>query len=75
MKLYSVNYRGPLSNNEWSIVTIHKTLESAEAAKHKYTENYHNSDVYDSEYIIYIIDTDVDDDVVYDYEDLNIEND
>lgn len=75
MKLYSVNYRGSITNNEWAIVTIHKTLESAEDARRKYVKNHQDLGSYDVEYIIYVIDTDVDTDVVYDYNNVYIEND
>lgn len=71
MKLYSVNCLGTITNDEWSIVTIHKTLEGAEQAMNQYIKN---ATEYDArlQYTIYIIDTDIDSDVVYSYD--NVEN-
>ena len=68
MILYSVNYRGPVTSGEWSIVTIHKSLEGAEKAKAKY-ENNHMDNIYsDYKYRIVEIDTDYPSDCVYDFD-------
>lgn len=40
MTLYAVEYSGPLNDYQWSIVTIHKSLEGAENAKMEYLNNY-----------------------------------
>lgn len=68
MILYSVNYKGDLSNYEWSIVTIHKSLEGAEKAKSEYERNWtNNRPEADCEYRIIEIDTDSESDCIYDY--------
>lgn len=74
MKLYSVNYKGPVSMDEWSIVTIHKTREGAEEAMSSYIENY-GENIASCEYTIWEIDTDTDSDIVYDYDWVNTDND
>lgn len=74
MILYSVNYTGPSTNDQWSIVTIHKTLKGAEEAMNRYIENY-GEDIDDCEYTIWEIDTDTDSDIVYDYDWVNTDND
>ena len=69
MILYSVNYRGHISSGDWSIVTIHKSLEGAEKAKAQYEQNMKDgSNYYDYEYRIVEIDTDYPSDCVYDYD-------
>lgn len=69
MILYSVNYYGPNTNYEWSIVTIHKSLEGAEKAKSKYEENWRdNRSEIDYKYRIVEIDTDSPGDCIYDYD-------
>lgn len=70
MILYSVNYRGALSNDEWSIVTIWKTRERAEEAMSIYENNWSKVDKHNTEYTIVEIDTDSDNDCVYDFEDI-----
>lgn len=68
MIIYSVNYRGPITNGDWSIVTIHKSLKGAEEAKSQYEENMgHHTDI-DYEYRIVEIDTDSPSDCIYDYD-------
>lgn len=66
MILYSVNYKGPISSNEWSIVTIHKTIEGANKALERYNHNCEIGGYTDSEYKIVKIDTDFNDDIIYD---------
>lgn len=67
MILYAVEYSGPNSSYEASIVTIHKTQEGAEKAMESYKVNA--SDYYtDVKYRIVEIDTDIDNDTIYDYE-------
>ena len=68
MILYSVNYSGPLSGYEWSIVTIHKSLEGAQQAKDQYEENMKINNGSDCEYRIIEIDTDSQSDCIYDYD-------
>lgn len=68
MILYSVNYRGPITSDGWSIVTIHKSLEGAEKAKAQYEQNMKDGNNYNYEYRIVEIDTDYPTDCVYDYE-------
>lgn len=71
MKLYTVNYKGSITNYEWSIVTIHKTLQSAEKAVKMYNLNWSEHDLDKPKYVIYVIDTDVDKDIIYDYDDVD----
>lgn len=66
MILYSVNYKGPISSYEWSIVTIHKTIEGANKALERYNHNCEIGGYTDSEYEIIKIDTDSNDDIIYD---------
>lgn len=66
MILYAVEYNGPNSNYEASIVTIHKTQEGAEKAMESYQEGV--KDYAEIEYRIVEINTDIDDDIIYDYE-------
>lgn len=68
MILYAVHYFGELSNNTASIVTIHKTRESAEEYKNQYIRNISENDIENIRYTIDEINTDVDNDVIYDYE-------
>lgn len=72
MILYAVNYCGPSSNYDWSIVTIHKTIEGAKKAMKQYRtnmdENNPNNGV---EYCIIEIYTDSDYDCIYDYTDVD----
>lgn len=68
MILYSINYKGPITHYEWSIVTIHKSLEGAEKAKVKYENNHENNITSDYEYRIVEIDTDYPSDCIYDYD-------
>lgn len=72
MILYSVNYCGPASSYDWSIVTIHKSEEGAIKAMNQYRrqmdENSPNNGV---EYCIKEIDTDVPWDCIYDYSDVD----
>ena len=71
MILYSVNYRGPLSNHEWSIVSIHKTLEGSEKARNQYISN--NLELHDSldcEYCIVEINTDTYEDCIFNYDEI-----
>lgn len=66
MILYSVNYLGSETSYDWSIVTIHKTLEGAEKARNQYIQNQEKNDGKDYEYCIVEIDTDFDSDCIYD---------
>ena len=68
MILYSINYCGPLSNYEWSIVTIYKSLEVAEQDKTRYEENMKSNGGIDYKYRIIEIDTDSPSDCIYDYD-------
>lgn len=68
MILYSVNYKGSLTNDEWSIVTIHKSEEGAKEAMERYESNVATNGVFDVEYKIVEIDTDSDYDCIYDYD-------
>ena len=72
MILYSVNCKGSVTNNEWSIVTIHKSHEGAEETIAKCKDNLSkynpNSD---SQYCIFEIDTDDPWDCIYDYDTLD----
>lgn len=70
MVLYGVNYKGPISSNEWSIVTIHKTEEGANKALKHYNHNCEINGITDSKYKIVKIDTDIDSDIVYDYDNI-----
>lgn len=75
MILYSVNYSGPNSQYEWSIVTIHKSEEGAEKAMNQYKQNCKNNDITNVDYCIIEIDTDSDNDCIYDYNDVTEEYD
>lgn len=66
MILYAVEYNGPNSNYEASIVTIHKTRKGAEKAMKSYQAGVKDYD--EIEYRIVDINTDIDDDIIYDYE-------
>lgn len=68
MILYAVSYKGELTNDEWSIVTIHKSLEGATKAKEQYENNVRTQygTLEDCKYDIKEIDTDIDQDCVYD---------
>lgn len=68
MILYSVNYSGPISSYEWSIVTIHKTLEGAKNALEKYIENQKKNGNEAFDYCIIEIDTDSSEDCIFDCE-------
>ena len=68
MKLYAVSYKGTLSNNEWSIINIWKTKENAIETMERYRSNWSKQDLDIPEYTITEIDTDVEDDCIYDYE-------
>ena len=68
MKIYATEYKGELSNNEWSIVTIWKTKELAIKAKNSYELNWPKDNI--PEYRITEIDTDSSNDCIYDSEDL-----
>ena len=74
MILYSVNYLGPQTNYEWSIVTIHKTLEGAEIARNKYINGQEKNNNYDYKYCIVEIDTNDPDDCIYDYDNIDLYN-
>lgn len=72
MILYSVNYNGPNSNYEWSIVTIHKSEEGARKAMNRYrTDMDKNNPDNGVAYSIIEIDTDVSWDCIYDYDDVD----
>ena len=72
MILHSVNYKGPNSNYEWSIVTIHKSEEGARKAVNQYrTEMDKNNPDNEVEYSIIEIDTDVPWDCIYDYDEVD----
>lgn len=75
MKLYSVNCKGPLTNDEWSIVTIHRSLKGAEEARKEYIKNNRDNSEDYCEYIIYIIDTDEESDVIYDCDKIDSDDD
>ena len=75
MKLYSVNCKGPLTNDEWSIVTIHRSLKGAKGAIKRYIENNENNSNKNCEYIIYVIDTDEESDVIYDCDKIDSDDD
>lgn len=66
MILYAVHYRGLSTFNEWSIVTIHSTRESAIRHKNIYEKRIIENNIQDTEYQIIEIDTD-NIDPIYDY--------
>lgn len=71
MKLYILHYKGELTHDEASIVTIHRTLEGAEKEMDVILKSY-NQKGHMPEYFITEIDTDtIDSDIIYDYEDYN----
>lgn len=57
MIIYSVEVKGDITNDDWSIVTIWKSEEDAIKAKEKYITNCSNNEV-DLEYRIKELDTD-----------------
>ena len=69
MKLYVVHCKGDVTNNMISIVTIHKTRQGAEDAMENYRDNWHSNINSSPEYSIAVIDTEIDGDLVYDFED------
>lgn len=70
MILYSINCKAPITNNEWSIITIHKSLEGAEKAMAYYKRNW-GTELDEVKFAIVPINTDIDSDVVYDYDLVN----
>lgn len=64
MILYVVEYSGPISNDEWSTINIWKTRENAEDAVNSYKLNWPKDSI--PEYRIVEIDTDIEDDCIYD---------
>lgn len=68
MILYAVSYKGSITHDDWSIVTIHRTYENAVTAMNKYNDNLHNIAHGDGIYCISKIDTDYESDTVYDFD-------
>lgn len=68
MILYAVSYKGDLTNDERAIVTIHKSLEGANKAKDQYESNVRTEygALENCIYDIKEIDTDIDQDCIYD---------
>lgn len=64
MILYAVEALGNITNDEPSIVTIHKTKVGATNATIQYENNCKKYGL-DIEYSIYEINTDIDDDCIY----------
>lgn len=71
MILYSTNYKGPLSNDEWSIVSIHKSFEGAEKARKQYIKNNKENNRDNYEYCIAEINTDTSNDCIFNYDDID----
>lgn len=67
MKLYAIEVKGNITNNDWSIVTIWKSEDKANDVMKEYSANSTEKDC-DLEYRIKIIDTDSDE-CIYDYDD------
>lgn len=67
MILYAVEALGDITNSEPSIVTIHKTKVGATNAMIKYEKNCKQSGA-DTLYSIYEIDTDSNNDCIYDFD-------
>lgn len=70
MILYSVNYRGPQTSYDWSIVTIHKTFEGAKKAREQYIRGQEKSGGHNYDYCIVEINTDEYNDCIFDYTDI-----
>lgn len=66
MILYAVECKGDITNNEWSIVTIWKDLDTASNYMRKYEFNAEENDT-NLKYRIKSLDTD--NDCIYDYDD------
>ena len=66
MILYAVHYKGPITSNDWSIVTIHSTREAAIKHKNIYEKRTIENNIQDAEYQIIEIDTN-NIDPIYDY--------
>lgn len=71
MNLYILHYKGELTNNEASIVTIHRSLKGARKEIYKILERYDRKEKM-PEYFITKINTDtIDSDIIYNYENYN----
>jgi hypothetical protein len=68
MILYAVSYKGPLSNNDWSIIRIYKDEEKANAYKEHVIGKFIEQESF-PEIAVQKFSTDVNKDYVYDYED------
>lgn len=66
MILYAIEYKGELSNYDWSIVTIWNNQDSAKKEMNQYISNYSKNEGEMPEYRIKEIDTDKE--CVYDCE-------
>lgn len=65
MILYAIECKGDITNNDWSIVTIWKDLDTASNHMRRYEFNAEENDA-ELKYRIKLLDTD--DDCVYDYD-------
>lgn len=71
MNLYILHYRGELTNNEASIITIHRSLKGARKEIYIILERYDRKEKI-PEYFITKINTDtIDSDIIYNYENYN----
>lgn len=69
MILYAIEYSGPITDDQWSIVTIHKSKESAEDYMDMYINNNPKNNL--PLYRIKEINTFKDNDIIYDcYEEI-----
>lgn len=68
MKLYIIHYIGPLTSGDPSIVSIHKTVEGANAAINNYYRDMIDNSDDKFTYTLEEINTDVDEDIIYDFE-------
>ena len=64
MILYAIHYKGPVTNYNWSIISIYKTPEQADIELSKIIKNHEQNNLEIPELEIILLDTDSD--LIYD---------
>lgn len=64
MILYTIHYKGPVTNYNWSIISIYKTSEQADIELSKIVKNHERNNLEMPELEIILLDTDSD--LIYD---------
>ena len=64
MILYAIHYKGPVTNYNWSIISIYKTSEQADIELSKIIKNHERNNLEIPELEIILLDTDSD--LIYD---------